>query len=335
MPCGRGAPCKEAFPVKGCLVGWNPDPTLLRKVNSCPVVIDHKSPGNRVPFEAVGARISINLSALFSNLNRGKTAMPFVSTTITVDDRTITTTFDAATNSYNLSIPENSAAGIGIGNGKVEFKGRGPAETLYTLLGPDAARVRLADDGTLTLATGVELDCEANGGPPAFAITIDALFIGDDPDYDDDSIVDMNITTGDTPLGPYNSDWAFVTNDDRLYFACETKESLDNDDLKNREKAKIACAERYFRNLDVEYRSVTSLGDSPNVGGFNRGPADHRLGPGTIFIRNFRRFPHFRRHSPGCLDRRPDAGRSLPAGARCPAYLAVSRSWRCPDFPAG
>ncbi|RPG97417.1 MAG: hypothetical protein CBD36_006430 [Candidatus Puniceispirillum sp. TMED176] len=80
--------------------------------------------------------------------------MPFVSTTITVDDRTITTTFDAATNSYNLSIPENSAAGIGIGNGKVEFKGRGPAETLYTLLGPDAARVRLADDGTLTLARG-------------------------------------------------------------------------------------------------------------------------------------------------------------------------------------
>ena len=36
--------------------------------------------------------------------------MPFVTTTITVDNRTITTTFDAATNSYSLSVPENSAA---------------------------------------------------------------------------------------------------------------------------------------------------------------------------------------------------------------------------------
>lgn len=67
--------------------------------------------------------------------------------------------------------------------------------------------------------------------------------------------------TIDTPLGPYNPDWAFVTNDKQLYFVCETKGSVDRDDLRRREGAKIFCAKKHFDELGVEYKTTTNLKD--------------------------------------------------------------------------
>lgn len=65
----------------------------------------------------------------------------------------------------------------------------------------------------------------------------------------------------DTPLDFYNPDWAFVTNDDQLYFVCETKGSLEDDDLKSREKTKIAYAKKHFDALGVNYVPTTKLSD--------------------------------------------------------------------------
>ena len=53
-----------------------------------------------------------------------------------------------------------------------------------------------------------------------------------------------------TPLGTYNPDWAIVITDhgaDRLFFVIETKGSLLADDLRIRERAKIACGKAHFR----------------------------------------------------------------------------------------
>jgi len=55
-----------------------------------------------------------------------------------------------------------------------------------------------------------------------------------------------------TPLGSYNPDWAVLVQEDgaeRLYFVVETKSSLFADDLRDRERAKIACGEAHFRAL--------------------------------------------------------------------------------------
>lgn len=55
-----------------------------------------------------------------------------------------------------------------------------------------------------------------------------------------------------TPLGPYNPDWAVLVEKDgseRLYFVVETKSSLLTDDLRDKENAKIACAEGHFLAL--------------------------------------------------------------------------------------
>jgi len=55
-----------------------------------------------------------------------------------------------------------------------------------------------------------------------------------------------------TPLGTYNPDWAvLVTLDgqERLYFVVETKGSLFDEDLRDREGAKIKCGTVHFRTL--------------------------------------------------------------------------------------
>ena len=57
-----------------------------------------------------------------------------------------------------------------------------------------------------------------------------------------------------TPLGTYNPDWAVLVEDggaQRLYFVVETKGSLFTDDLRNKERAKIACGEAHFEALAV------------------------------------------------------------------------------------
>ena len=66
----------------------------------------------------------------------------------------------------------------------------------------------------------------------------------------------------DTPIGPYNPDWAFVTDrDEKLYFVRETKETLDSEDRRTKENQKIVCGRRHFETLGVDYDVVTSLAE--------------------------------------------------------------------------
>ena len=66
----------------------------------------------------------------------------------------------------------------------------------------------------------------------------------------------------DTPIGPYNPDWAFVTeNDERLYFVRETKSTLSSDERRTKENQKIVCGRRHFEALEVDFDVVTKLTD--------------------------------------------------------------------------
>ena len=66
----------------------------------------------------------------------------------------------------------------------------------------------------------------------------------------------------DTPIGPYNPDWAFVTErDQRLYFVRETKSTLDTEERRTKENQKIACGRKHFGALGVDYDVVTSLSE--------------------------------------------------------------------------
>lgn len=66
----------------------------------------------------------------------------------------------------------------------------------------------------------------------------------------------------DTPIGPYNPDWAFVTErDEKLYFVRETKGTLDSEERRSKENQKIACGRRHFETLGVDYDVVTSLSE--------------------------------------------------------------------------
>ena len=70
-----------------------------------------------------------------------------------------------------------------------------------------------------------------------------------------------------TPLGPYNPDWAVLVEDDdseRLYFVAETKGSAFLDDLRNIERAKVECGKAHFHALETgespaRYRVVHTL----------------------------------------------------------------------------
>lgn len=68
--------------------------------------------------------------------------------------------------------------------------------------------------------------------------------------------------TIDTPIGDYSPDWAFVTcNDEKLYFVCETKGTLDEDQRRANENNKIKCGKRHFEKIGVDYRVVTELSE--------------------------------------------------------------------------
>ncbi len=59
----------------------------------------------------------------------------------------------------------------------------------------------------------------------------------------------------DTPLGPYNPDWAVLIDRDgeeKLFFVVETKGGLFGESLKPTEKGKIECAEKHFDALGEE-----------------------------------------------------------------------------------
>jgi type III restriction enzyme len=66
----------------------------------------------------------------------------------------------------------------------------------------------------------------------------------------------------DTPIGPYNPDWAFVTErEERLYFVRETKSTTDKEELRNKENQKIECGKRHFHAIDVDFAVVTKLSE--------------------------------------------------------------------------
>ena len=66
----------------------------------------------------------------------------------------------------------------------------------------------------------------------------------------------------DTPVGPYNPDWAFVTErEEKLYFVRKTKATLDSGELRTKENQKINCGRRHFQSIGVDYDVVTSLAE--------------------------------------------------------------------------
>ncbi|CAN5593000.1 DEAD/DEAH box helicase family protein [soil metagenome] len=67
----------------------------------------------------------------------------------------------------------------------------------------------------------------------------------------------------DTPVGPYNPDWAIMLqgDTDKLYLVSETKGSTLSDDLRATELKKIHCGKRHFQALGVDYQVTTSLND--------------------------------------------------------------------------
>jgi SAM-dependent methyltransferase len=66
----------------------------------------------------------------------------------------------------------------------------------------------------------------------------------------------------DTPIGSYNPDWAFVTErEEKLYFARETKGTLDSEECRTKENQKIACGRRHFETIGINFDVVTSLAE--------------------------------------------------------------------------
>ena len=69
----------------------------------------------------------------------------------------------------------------------------------------------------------------------------------------------------DTPVGPYNPDWAIVTGDDeKLYLIRETKSTRNMADLRDSERDKIHCGTAHFKAIGVDYEVVTSLDEALN-----------------------------------------------------------------------
>ena len=59
----------------------------------------------------------------------------------------------------------------------------------------------------------------------------------------------------DTPLGTYIPDWAvlFEKNGvDKVYFVVETKYSILDEDMRDKERSKIKCAKRHFAAIETE-----------------------------------------------------------------------------------
>lgn len=67
----------------------------------------------------------------------------------------------------------------------------------------------------------------------------------------------------DTPVGPYNPDWAIikqVDGENRIYMIRETKSTQDDDKLRPSELAKIKSARKHFAEIGVNYDRSTPEG---------------------------------------------------------------------------
>ncbi len=59
----------------------------------------------------------------------------------------------------------------------------------------------------------------------------------------------------DTPVGPYNPDWAIIKHEDgedRIYMIRETKSTVDDSKLRPTELAKIKSAKRHFAAIGID-----------------------------------------------------------------------------------
>ena len=66
----------------------------------------------------------------------------------------------------------------------------------------------------------------------------------------------------DTPIGPCDPDWDFVTErEQELYFVRETKSTLDSEERWTKVNEKIACGRKHFGTLGVDHDVVTSLSE--------------------------------------------------------------------------
>ena len=72
--------------------------------------------------------------------------------------------------------------------------------------------------------------------------------------------------TVDTPIGPYNPDWAVHLEQEgaepTLYLVQETKGALDTEALRTSEARKIACGHKHFAAIGVKYAVAISLSDT-------------------------------------------------------------------------
>lgn len=65
-----------------------------------------------------------------------------------------------------------------------------------------------------------------------------------------------------TPFGSYNPDWAIAFNKDKvrqIYFVAETKGSMSDSDLREKEKRKIESAKKFFATLNQENQSLEDI----------------------------------------------------------------------------
>lgn len=65
-----------------------------------------------------------------------------------------------------------------------------------------------------------------------------------------------------TPFGSYNPDWAIAFNKDKvrqIYFVAETKGSILDSDLREKEKRKIESAKKFFTTLNQENQSLEDV----------------------------------------------------------------------------
>lgn len=49
--------------------------------------------------------------------------------------------------------------------------------------------------------------------------------------------------------------------EEKLYFVCETKSTLDNQERRNKENQKILCGKRHFQTIGVDFDVVTKLAE--------------------------------------------------------------------------
>lgn len=69
----------------------------------------------------------------------------------------------------------------------------------------------------------------------------------------------------DTPIGPYNPDWALVYEEDiKVYLVRETKGTADRDDLRDKERRKTDYGRKYCETIGVDFKVVSNVGQALN-----------------------------------------------------------------------